>query len=403
MDIKIADTKYEIGDCFSQGGTANCHLLHHAGRSAQPTNMIIKILKNELTSSFKEYFEREYNIGKQLNNPYIAHYKYYLPEEGAIVIDYVDGPTLGDFLSSEIGKEYFNGENGNAHIFNFCEQVLNGIIAMHEKGIYHCDLKESNILLRRNSWQAVIIDLGMARTDGDNFTIGTTNAVCAPEMRKGHADGRSDIYMFGLLLKQVAEGQKNYAPIIRRCLQENASERYQSASELLEDIHINYCNEADRLYMDGLMNATAENFVHINGDVLYVGKRIIGMIGDLGACRLSSSYINMLMRQKEIQDSGGGNTPSDSRTLQKGLPFGLPSYGYGGGMSKQIQLLAVGGEMRAYERRVLDFTRKLILHRSEIDAQRYRSIVERFMSGDMEEAQAEYDSLTSSQSIGKEL
>ena len=132
-----------------------------------------------------------------------------------------------------------------AQTLRFGAQIAEALAVAHARGIVHRDLKPANIMMTKTGVK--VLDFGLARSPGDTsltepgHVIGTP-AYMAPERAEGkEADERADIYALGLILVEMATGQFSRLPkdlppaldrVIRRCLETDPDERWQSARDL---------------------------------------------------------------------------------------------------------------------------------------------------------------------------
>lgn len=125
-----------------------------------------------------------------------------------LTMEYVEGPALDDWLTSSPSL----GER-----LELMAQVADALDAVHAEGIWHRDVKPTNILLTRRgdgSLQAKLTDFGLAAAEDEQLlasvamsrvdaVIGTWDYL-APELRDGRrASAQSDIYSLGVVLYQV--------------------------------------------------------------------------------------------------------------------------------------------------------------------------------------------------------
>src|SRR4051812_16090121 len=185
-----------------------------------------------------------------------------------LVTELLEGETLRDAL-----KE---GALSPRRAVETAVQIAAGLAAAHQKGIVHRDLKPENIFLTRDG-HAKILDFGLAKQQKSAAaaqgvtltsshtapgTVMGTAAYMAPEQVRGEpADHRADIFALGLILFEMLAGGpafkrdssvetmsailKEDAPefeasaavppsvdrIIRRCLEKNPEQRFQSAKD----------------------------------------------------------------------------------------------------------------------------------------------------------------------------
>ena len=183
-----------------------------------------------------------------------------------IVMEYIDGVSLKQLIKT--GKLDLN------RALDIYKQVLNGIAFAHLKGVIHRDLKPANILITEDG-VAKIGDFGIAKLEGvEGLTkAGTslgTPLYSAPEQILGRkVDYRADIYSLGILLFEMLTGRPPFISrtgsdyevqkahiekkpplpssinpripihierIILKCLEKEASRRFQSVRDLKEAI-----------------------------------------------------------------------------------------------------------------------------------------------------------------------
>ncbi|MEV0774692.1 serine/threonine-protein kinase [Streptomyces sp. NPDC050428] len=120
-----------------------------------------------------------------------------------IVMQYVDGPSLSEALTSDPADPREAARIGL--------QVLGALRAAHAAGVLHRDVKPGNVLLARDG-QVLLTDFGIAAIEGDSAITRTGEIVgsidyLAPERVRGHDPGpASDLWALGATLYTAVEG-----------------------------------------------------------------------------------------------------------------------------------------------------------------------------------------------------
>ena len=196
---------------------------------------ILKGLKPEYASEaiYVSLLKKEFELSAELSHPNIVVtiLKEDNPRIGpAIMMEYIDGMTLNEFLATNPTVEQRQ---------KVVLQLLDAMQYIHSKQITHRDLKPSNILITHNGFNVKIIDFGLA--DADNYAIfkqpaGTVSYAAPEQMVSGSTiDCRTDIYSFGLILKEIFPNK--YRSISHRCTQSAPSHRYANAVDIQHAIH----------------------------------------------------------------------------------------------------------------------------------------------------------------------
>ncbi len=221
------------------------------------------------------------------------------------VMDYIPGMPLDVYLETRSGSDRAVGrrsDEGNEFPASACDdtpysvdgtlklfaRICEAVNAAHLRGVIHRDLKPSNIIIDADD-EPHILDFGVAKTTTGEasgsaaWEVTTTGQFigsmpwASPEQAEGavaKVDVRTDVYALGVILYQMLTGRFPYdvtgntrevldnilgaeptrprairreiddevETIVLKCLRKEAQRRYQSAGELVADIH-RYLND----------------------------------------------------------------------------------------------------------------------------------------------------------------
>ncbi len=201
------DNRFLILETISRSGMATIFKATDL-KTKQTVAVKVPLMQYESDPAFYSRFQREEEIGKRLDHPYILKFIPVEEEERSrpyIVTEYLRGYTLSHLLNSVRPLP-------EKDALELASRICEALVYMHEHGVVHRDLKPQNIMLC-NDGTIRIMDFGIAKAGGRRMTFaGFTPAVgtpdyMAPEQVKGkRGDERTDIYSLGAILYEMAVG-----------------------------------------------------------------------------------------------------------------------------------------------------------------------------------------------------
>lgn len=197
---------------------------------------ILKVLKEEYRgiTLYEQALRKEFDIAYSLDHPHICRIMAMepLPDRGnAIVMEYVDGMTLGEWLDSSYCTK--------TEAYKVVGELCDTLEYLHRRQLVHRDLKPANVLVTHQGQYVKLIDFGFA--DGEGYEVlkgpaGTPRYMAPEAMRNdGHPDLRADIYSLGVILNELADriGDRRMHDVARQCMAYKPEERYASATEVM--------------------------------------------------------------------------------------------------------------------------------------------------------------------------
>ncbi|MEM8496189.1 MAG: protein kinase, partial [Planctomycetota bacterium] len=233
----------------------------------------IKVLPQKFTNN-QDFVDRFYAEGKaaaKLNHPNIVQ-AFDVNKAGDFhyfVMEFVDGRTVFEVIQ-DIGRYE------EADALRVAVDVANALNHAHERGFIHRDVKPKNIMISNESARTKLADMGLARAISDREAAEAeagkaygTPYYISPEQVRGEVtvDFRADIYSLGATLYHMLTGQVPFdgpnpsavmrkhlnedltppdhivpnlssgiAEVVEVCLAKDRNKRYNSTTDLLEDL-----------------------------------------------------------------------------------------------------------------------------------------------------------------------
>lgn len=207
--------QYRIQQKLGQGGMG---AVYKAWDHALDRPAAIKIITLESMgdANIAEMVIMEARAASALNHPHIVTI-YDVARGGEanhIAMEFVEGNTLKELLK--------DGPLPLPKALTYASQIASGLVAAHEKGVIHRDIKPHNIMIDTRD-HVKILDFGVAKVSHDlvpnlqgvSRMKGTragqlkgTMAFMSPEQARGESvDASSDIFSFGILLYIMTTGK----------------------------------------------------------------------------------------------------------------------------------------------------------------------------------------------------
>jgi serine/threonine protein kinase/Tfp pilus assembly protein PilF len=269
---------YEILGPLGAGGMGE---VYRARDSRLGREVAIKVLPEAVSKSTDRLarFEREARTVAALNHPNIVTL-YSVEDEGGIrflTMELVEGDSLD--------RHIIPGGLPLARVLDLSIPLTQALVAAHERGVIHRDLKPNNVMVTLDGWVKVL-DFGLAKIaeskeDDPGATIAVTGAplsgegqvlgtvpYMAPEQIRGKpVDARSDLFAVGIILYELATGRRPFtgatpadvgsailrdvpptvlslrgdlprdlSRIVERCLEKDPRDRIQTARGVLNEL-----------------------------------------------------------------------------------------------------------------------------------------------------------------------
>ena len=269
LEGKILGNRYEIIEKVGNGGMAT---VYKATDLVLKRYVAVKILRDEFTTDeeFIKRFETEAQSAARLVHANIVSIFDVGIDNGIyyIVMELIQGKTLKEIIVAERGPLPWKWS------VNVAIQIASALEMAHRNNIIHRDIKPHNIIITEDG-VAKVTDFGIAKAVSNSTitafgtTIGSVHYFSPEHARGGYTDAKSDLYSLGVVMYEMVTGkvpfdadtpvsvalkhmQEEPVPpiemnphlpeavnkIILKALKKDPMYRYQTATELLEDLRM---------------------------------------------------------------------------------------------------------------------------------------------------------------------
>jgi serine/threonine-protein kinase len=189
----------------------------HVYRATAPdgSEVALKVMRPELSENepFRRRFEREAKVARKVSNPHVVPILDHGDVEGSLYLTqtYMRGGSLDARLEQE-------GRLAPNATLRICEQVAEGLQAMHDAGLVHRDVKPHNIMFDDRG-DASLADLGLAKDREASVVltkigqaVGSIHYMSPEQIRsERRPDARTDVYGLGCVAYECVSGSPPFA------------------------------------------------------------------------------------------------------------------------------------------------------------------------------------------------
>jgi eukaryotic-like serine/threonine-protein kinase len=202
---KFSDVQYRVVGPLGTG--AGSTILQIADRTRGGKRFALKVVKRQDSDDdiYIAQAQAEFEAARKLNHPSIARIydcrikrsMLFKVNSVELLMEFVDGKTLDEIEAPALSQLVL--------IFN---QVADALVHMHRRGVYHGDLKPSNIMVTKDG-KVKLIDFGTAWLKGEekNRIQGTPQYMAPETVNEKLVDERTDIYNFGATMYRLFTGR----------------------------------------------------------------------------------------------------------------------------------------------------------------------------------------------------
>jgi len=275
---KLLGGRYQIVDVLGTGGFGQTYVAQDIHRPGSPKCVVKHLKPASSNSSFLENARRLFQseaqtlekLGSHDQIPRLLAY-FEENEEFYLVQDFIQGHPLSVALQAD--RHWSEGR-----VYHMLREVLGILEYVHSQGVIHRDIKPNNLIQRQEDNKLVLVDFGSVKQawtqvvtahgqTKTSFALGTpatigigTPGYMPTEQGRGRPRPNSDIYALGIIgiqaltglspmrfqedldtgeilwLHTVAQVDSALAHLLSKMVRYHFKDRYQTATEVLQDL-----------------------------------------------------------------------------------------------------------------------------------------------------------------------
>jgi serine/threonine protein kinase len=197
---EIVDGKYRVSGFISRGGLGGILLAKDLSSGKE---VVLKVALDRNLSGEIEAFKKLNSNGAA--NKYFVKYLgegTYKDNIKYMALEYICGRSLIDEINDQDNIPLLKA-------IEITSALSLGLMGALDAGIIHRDINPGNIMVREDTGELVIIDLGHSLLP--DRTAGTPQYASPEQIRDEHLDHRTDIYSLGILLYEMLSGSRPFS------------------------------------------------------------------------------------------------------------------------------------------------------------------------------------------------
>ena len=220
--------RYRVVRQLGQGGMGSVWLAEDTQLDNKP--FAIKMLPSILVSNKRAYrqLKDEALVAMRLVHPNIVQIRAFEENNGNpfLVMDYIDGQTLDDYLAEHTGTTGILPVGTGipeSDVLRILRPIAAALDYAHGEGVVHRDVKPANVMIRKDG-HPFILDFGIAREIQETMTRVTgklssgTLLYMSPEQLNGDPPKKEqDIYSFAAMAYECLKGEP---PFVRGAIED---------------------------------------------------------------------------------------------------------------------------------------------------------------------------------------